>query len=199
MLLEKNSEGWYIKKKYEGFTESSRVMAFDERNILWMSHGYKGVYAFKFSEDLLVDLSNRMETPNPNNRWDSPLYTIWPHEELPIEAINGSLFKEKKKMKDPVSTKLALKLDQNYAYKVDQKLNQVIKDINKKLMENKQFLKQKFIIINKDKQKFEISSKIGLTHLKKTKNDFVEMNKINPVFDLDKLESAFLYFLQTRN
>ena len=33
---------------------------------------------YKFSEDLLKDLFSRMEMPNSSNRWDSPLYTIWP-------------------------------------------------------------------------------------------------------------------------
>jgi protein KTI12 len=154
---------------------------------------------YKFSDELLVDLYNRMEVPNSNNRWDNPLYIIWPHEELPMDAIDSTLFKDKKKMKDPVSTKLQLKLDQNYAYKVDQKLNEVIKTVNKELMQNKQFLKQKFVVIVKGKQKYSISGKIGLTGLKKVKNDFVEMNKINPIFDLVKLEEAFLYFLQSRN
>ncbi len=50
-LLEKSGSLWRIAKKYPDFTESSRVMEFDENGILWMTHGYKGVYSFAFSDD----------------------------------------------------------------------------------------------------------------------------------------------------
>jgi ligand-binding sensor domain-containing protein/DNA-binding CsgD family transcriptional regulator len=51
ILLRKEGEYWTIEKEYEGFTESSRVMEFDESERLWMTHGYKGVYSFTFSDD----------------------------------------------------------------------------------------------------------------------------------------------------
>ena len=152
----------------------------------------------KFSEALLLDLASRMEVPNSNSRWDSPLYTVWPHEDLPIEAIHGSLFKEAKKMKDPISTKMEIKLDEDYAYKVDQNLNDLVKEVNKKLMQNKQFLKRKVISVQKGKTKVEISAKMSLGDLKKAKNGFIQMNKNNPIRDFNTLSQAFLYFLQSR-
>lgn len=50
-LLKRQGNNWQVEKVYEGFSESSRVLEFDEKGILWMSHGYKGVYSFEFSED----------------------------------------------------------------------------------------------------------------------------------------------------
>ena len=49
-LFEKKNNQWTLKKRYENFSESSRLLAF-QGNTLWMSHGYKGVYSFTFSED----------------------------------------------------------------------------------------------------------------------------------------------------
>ena len=49
-LLKKVNEKWIVEKYFDGFSESSRVMEFDKNDILWMSHGYKGVYSFRFSE-----------------------------------------------------------------------------------------------------------------------------------------------------
>lgn len=51
-LLEKEAGSWKVMKHYDDFFESSRVMAFDDKGTLWMTHGYKGVYSFDFSEDL---------------------------------------------------------------------------------------------------------------------------------------------------
>jgi ligand-binding sensor domain-containing protein/DNA-binding CsgD family transcriptional regulator len=52
LFLLKNINGlWTIEKYYEGFTESSRVMEFDNNGLLFMSHGYKGVYTFAFTNN----------------------------------------------------------------------------------------------------------------------------------------------------
>ena len=45
-----------------------------------------------FSLDGLV---MRFEAPQPKNRWDSPLFTILPEDELPCEAICDALFHRK--------------------------------------------------------------------------------------------------------
>ncbi|MFQ3212731.1 MAG: hypothetical protein ACI9C9_000257, partial [Marivirga sp.] len=50
-LLEKINAKWTVQKYYSGFNESSRVLEFDNDGALWMSHGYKGIYKFNFSND----------------------------------------------------------------------------------------------------------------------------------------------------
>ncbi len=41
-----------IQHKISGFSESSRVLGFDEDNNLWVTQGYKGAYKLKLSDDL---------------------------------------------------------------------------------------------------------------------------------------------------
>lgn len=50
-LLSRQDGKWKLVKRYTGFSESSRVMTFDEKGDLWMAHGYKGVYRFQFDQD----------------------------------------------------------------------------------------------------------------------------------------------------
>ncbi len=38
-----------------------------------------------YSEELLKDLSSRMERPIEKNRWDKPLFTVWAEDPLPID------------------------------------------------------------------------------------------------------------------
>jgi hypothetical protein len=45
--------------KIKGFEESSRIMEFDG-NILWVSHGYKGVFRIKLSEDLTEVVESKL-------------------------------------------------------------------------------------------------------------------------------------------
>lgn len=51
-LFKKSTNGLEFLHKLEGFEESSRVMEEDEDGNIWMTHGYKGVYKIKLSEDL---------------------------------------------------------------------------------------------------------------------------------------------------
>lgn len=154
--------------------------------------------SLRFSEGLLKDLFSRMEMPNSNNRWDSPLYTVWPHEELPVEAINGSLFKDAKKMKEPVSTQMETKLEDNYTYNVDKQLNELIKDLVKTLNQNKQFLNQKMVTMTRGKTKVSLSAKLSLGQIKQAKVAFLKMNKNTPIKNSKMVPEAFLYFLQNR-
>lgn len=50
-LLSRENGTWKVVKRYDGFKESSRVLSFDETGDLWMAHGYRGVYRFRFSQD----------------------------------------------------------------------------------------------------------------------------------------------------
>lgn len=40
-------------------------------------------------------LNDRFEEPNQNNRWDSPLFTVQPDDELDLEAVYKVLFEKK--------------------------------------------------------------------------------------------------------
>jgi ligand-binding sensor domain-containing protein/DNA-binding CsgD family transcriptional regulator len=51
-LFRKTNKGIEFLHELKGFEESSRVMEEDEDGNIWMTHGYKGVYKIKLSEDL---------------------------------------------------------------------------------------------------------------------------------------------------
>lgn len=43
-------DGWKLKKRLEGFSESSRIFEEDQDGSVWMSHGYKGVYRLELNQ-----------------------------------------------------------------------------------------------------------------------------------------------------
>lgn len=69
VLYEKISGKWKFRKEYEGFPQSSRSMAFDKDNTLWITHGYKGVYHIFFDESydsiIKVDLYDSQNSQLP--------------------------------------------------------------------------------------------------------------------------------------
>lgn len=57
-LYEKKNNKWVFSKQLQGFSESSRTIAFDKDNTLWMAHGYKGVFHlfFNSSYDSIINV-----------------------------------------------------------------------------------------------------------------------------------------------
>ncbi|MGB0525964.1 MAG: two-component regulator propeller domain-containing protein, partial [Flammeovirgaceae bacterium] len=52
LLFKKEGNELRFLHRIRGFSESSRVMDQDESGVIWMSHGYKGVYRLTLSDDL---------------------------------------------------------------------------------------------------------------------------------------------------
>lgn len=64
----------------------------------------QGGYENPFPSDFFTDYAQRMEKPNPSQRWDKPLFEIREDEKTPLEEIAKACF-EGKKPREPVSTK----------------------------------------------------------------------------------------------
>jgi ligand-binding sensor domain-containing protein/DNA-binding CsgD family transcriptional regulator len=52
VLFVKDGTNWQFLRKVEGFNESSRSMFMDDRNNLWIAHGYRGLYKLALNDDL---------------------------------------------------------------------------------------------------------------------------------------------------
>jgi hypothetical protein len=50
-LYEADHGKWKLKKKLNGFSESSRVMAEDPQGSLWVTHGYKGAFRIRLNPE----------------------------------------------------------------------------------------------------------------------------------------------------
>lgn len=50
--FEKNNNTWVHTEDISGLTESSRILVFENDTILWMSHGYRGVYRIELDENM---------------------------------------------------------------------------------------------------------------------------------------------------
>ncbi|GIY46044.1 protein KTI12 homolog [Caerostris extrusa] len=49
----------------------------------------------KYSEEIFKAVIQRYETPDSRNRWDSPLFIVHKDEELPLEDIEGALYRRR--------------------------------------------------------------------------------------------------------
>jgi hypothetical protein len=71
-VLEKVSGTWRVRNKIDGFSSSARFFEPDERNQVWVSHEYKGVYRIRLNESLTRVMEVNME-PFPSDLKNSSL------------------------------------------------------------------------------------------------------------------------------
>ncbi len=61
-ILQKENGAWALKNKIEGFNNSARYFEINNRNKVWISHGYKGVYKLILDKDLMNATSVSLES-----------------------------------------------------------------------------------------------------------------------------------------
>lgn len=150
-LLKKINGVWQFSHQIEGFDESSRIFVQDETGAIWMSHGLKGVYKIRLSEDYKSVKSVDFYGTNkgfPSNEHIS-VYTI--NNQLLFTTDNGI-----------------------YTYNPDtDKMN--LSDMNKSLMGN-----QPYYYLKEDKQKqlwFVTKDIIGASIMQKEDEYILNNNK----------------------
>ena len=139
-----------------------------------------------------------MERPIEKNRWDKPLFTIWPEDQLNFEEIYKHLFDNQKTMKQTRTTTHKVKLGNNYSYKTDKILQDIFDDCVKKLNENKKFMGNKYVFLKVGTKEIKLKKDISINSLKKWKNEFISMNKLNPFETVEAIQEAFVYFLSSK-
>lgn len=82
----------------------------------------------RYTREIFDGLVMRYETPDSNNRWDSPLFAISPEDELNFEEIYSALYLAKAP-KPNLSTQCPPLLPTNYLYELDNITKQIVNNI----------------------------------------------------------------------
>ena len=146
----------------------------------------------EYEINLLKDLYSRMEEPIQSNRWDCPLYTLYPNDEVPFDDINISLF-EGKKPKDPISTKPDIAFDSNFLFQLDKNCQDIINDI---LKQQEQGLGNTIIKI-KDDDVVYLNKVFTAIELKKIKMEFIKISKNLPPKNKEETIKNFVEYIVT--
>lgn len=155
-----------------------------------------------FNDEQFIEIGKRMEEPNPRNRWDSPLFSIFEGCPLPLEEIANVLLFQDKKSKDPVSTKQDQKLSGNYIQDLDKILQSILEKILVKQKEalelnpgcEKIYMKIAFEEVG---ETLEMTKAQAIGELKEFKFRFLKINKQHPIQDIKKAGATFVDFIRT--
>lgn len=82
----------------------------------------------QYEEKFFEDLANRMEAPDAGRRWDQPLFTVGPTDDLPLKDIENAVL-HGKAPKPSVATVAQTVSNTNSLYEIDRVTQEVVKTI----------------------------------------------------------------------
>jgi len=145
----------------------------------------------QYTQDVLEALIMRFEPPVSTNRWDSPLITVHPDKELPLDVIYDALFL--KKAPPPNFSTLSQPLSAtNFLHELDRVTQSIIKDV---MSAQETAVPGDNILIPGAADKIHYTRPLSLAELQRTRRQFISFTKTHPVDDHSKIANMFVQFL----
>ncbi|KAL0483243.1 hypothetical protein AKO1_011515 [Acrasis kona] len=146
----------------------------------------------QYEENLLQELFSRIEVPIGTNRWDNPLFTLKPQDDLPGEDILNAMLHPTKTLKPNVST-LPLQLSDNtLMYELDKITGEVVTT----LMGSKATsFPGDFIAVQHTTSKLRVPQFATLPELRKLRTKFIKISQMRPPNNKEEIAKSFVDFL----
>jgi protein KTI12 len=145
-----------------------------------------------WDNQLLHELSIRMEDPNDKNRWDKPLYSLKPNDPTPLKAIETAMLNPQHQPKPNLST-LPLQLsDTTLLYELDKTTNAIITQ----LMTQKSFMMPgEYITVPDTTEKLRMPQVVSMPELRKLRSQYVRVTQMHPPTSKSEIAKGFVMFL----
>ena len=145
----------------------------------------------KYSDTLMNELIMRFETPNPEARWDSPLFRVSYGEDIPMEQIYDALYQRKAPPPNQ-STQSPPLAATNFVHELDnvsQKIVMYIIDTQKTTVVGDE------VSIPGSKEKLKLTKVLTLAELQRLKRQFITFSKSRAVDSVANIPNMFIHFL----
>ena len=144
------------------------------------------------SESLFKDLSQRFETPNPKNRWDSPLFTVTEScPDLPFEDMNKALFEKEAKTVN-IATIPAVVSETNFVHELDQTTQEIVS-----YLKTSQYQVGDSLTVPKSTAQVKMVKKVGVPELNRIRRQFIKLSQTNPPDDASQIGNVFVEYLNS--
>lgn len=148
---------------------------------------------YQYEKDVFDALCMRFEAPDSRNRWDSPLFTVQPDDNLPVEAIYDALLLRKAPPAHQ-STQSQPLLSTNFLYDLD-RITQSI--VNAVLDAQKINFPGDEISVSDAQIKLKLGHLYTGMELARLRRQFIVYTKMHPVEDCQKLANMFVQYLNS--
>ncbi|EGC36124.1 hypothetical protein DICPUDRAFT_32350 [Dictyostelium purpureum] len=145
-----------------------------------------------FSDNLLEELTNRFEVPNPKNRWDSPLFTLEPQHSLPFDLLYKTLF-EVQELKPNYATQPQALSPANFVHELESKTQEITNVIQDALQSS---MVGDRIKVPGSEKRVIIHSKLNLAELRIQRRQFYKFAQLHPP-QTHQIADSFVDFLNS--
>uniref|UniRef100_A0A060T904 ARAD1D07304p n=1 Tax=Blastobotrys adeninivorans TaxID=409370 RepID=A0A060T904_BLAAD len=141
----------------------------------------------QWPKELMDALVFRYEEPNGMNRWDAPLFTVVPEDEMPVDDILDALRKKAK----PPNQATVLKAAPPTNYLSD--LDRVTMDIVNEVMQ--QFGQTPGGDVKIEGHEVTLPMQLTLPQLHRIRRNFIMLNKMKPM-EISRIKDMFIAHLE---
>lgn len=140
-------------------------------------------YSLKVFDALVM----RFEAPDSRNRWDSPLFTLYPDDPLPGEAIFDALFHRKPPPPNK-STQSQPLSETSFLHELDRLTQEVVRGVVEAQGAG-------HLMLAGCPHKLEFSRPVTMAELRRLRKQFISYMKLNPVTEHSKITTQFVQYL----
>ncbi|XP_072173656.1 protein KTI12 homolog [Diadema setosum] len=145
----------------------------------------------KYSQEILDALVMRFEPPESKNRWDSPLFTVMPTDELPCSAICDALFHRKAPPPNLSTVSQPLSAT-NFLYELDKRTQEAVTTL---VAAQKTSVPGDEVAIPGAKDRVHLARTINNAELQRLRRQFISYTKLHPVEDISLLANMFVQYI----
>lgn len=149
--------------------------------------------ADQYSTEILHELAQRFESPNSQNRWDSPLFVIQVGDEVPYKQISDALFLRKPPPPN-MSTQSQPLSSTNFLYELDRVTLSTIKAI---MQAQTTSVEGDLLTIPDVNEKICLNRHLTASELHRHRRQFITYTKMHPVENTQRLATMFVSYLNT--
>ena len=147
----------------------------------------------RYSDQVFDSLVARFEPPDSRNRWDHPLFVVYPEDSLPCQDILDTLLNRKPPPPNQ-STQSQPLSSASFLHELDRKTQEVIGSI---LDAQKSGIAGDNIAVPGTLERLQLSRGITMAELRKLRRQFISYTKLHPVEDHNKIPTLFVQYLNS--
>lgn len=141
-----------------------------------------------YSVQVLDALLMRFEAPDSRNRWDSPLFVVYPDDTLPTQKICDSLFHRKPPPPNK-STQSQPLSESSFLHELDRLTQEVVRSIMAAQQSNEQALLPGCV------ERVVLSRPVTMAELRRLRRQFISYTKLHPISNHSNITTLFVQYL----
>ena len=147
----------------------------------------------KYSDEIFDALVMRFEPPDSQNRWDHPLFTLYPDDPLPTQAILDTLMHRKPPPPNQSTQSQPLSAT-NFLHELDQRTQEVLTSL---LDSQRTSVVGEHVAVPGTTEKVHLTKNFTMAELRRLRRQFITYTKLHPVDNHDRIPTLFVQFLNT--